>query len=164
MYKKLFFIIALPFFMTSCLKSSSSSDCNYTAPTTVAPATEIATLKAYLDANSLPYTQHPSGLFYKIVTPGSGATPVVCDNVTVKYSGRLTTSTTPFDSNATGVTFALGQLIIGWQIGIPLVQKGGSIILYVPPTLGYGAAGAGNGAIPPNSYLIFNIDLVDVTK
>jgi FKBP-type peptidyl-prolyl cis-trans isomerase FkpA len=161
MYKKLFFIIALPFMMTACLKSSSSIDCNYTAPTTVAPATEIAVLKKFLDDKSLPYIQHPSGIFYHIVAPGSGATPAVCNDVTVKYSGVIAGSSTPFDSNSTGVTFTLGRLILGWQIGIPLIQPGGSMILYVPPTLGYGASGAG-ASIPPNSYLAFTIDLVNV--
>ena len=121
----------------------------------------IANLKAWLDGNSLTYTQHASGIFYQIVAPGTGANPVVCSNVTVKYIGRLTTSSTPVDKNTTGVPFKLGQLITGWQIGIPLVQKGGSIILYIPPSLGYGSAGAG-ASIPPNSNLVFSIDLMDV--
>jgi hypothetical protein len=83
MYKKLFFIIALPFMIFACVKSAPSSSCGYNTPTAVAPANEIAALKTYLDANSLAYTQHPSGIFYRIVTPGSGATPGVCSNVTV---------------------------------------------------------------------------------
>lgn len=161
MYKKLFFIISLPFVIMACNKSSSSSSCPYTTPTDVAPAAEIATLKSYLDSNSITYTQHKSGIFYKIVTQGSGTTPGVCSAVLVKYSGRLTTTTTPFDQNTAGVAFTLGQLIRGWQFGIPLIQKGGSIILYIPPSLGYGTSGAG-ASIPPNSYLIFTIDLVDV--
>ena len=122
---------------------------------------KVFLLKAYLDANSLPYTQHTSGIFYNIVTPGTGTTvPGVCSAILVKYSGRTTTSTTPFDQNTAGVAFTLGQLIKGWQFGIPLIKKGGSIILYIPPSLGYGSAGSGT-AIPPNSYLIFSIDLVD---
>jgi len=161
MYKKLFFIISLGFVMVSCNKNSSSNGCPYTTPTDAASAAEISTLKAYLDANSLPYTQHTSGIFYNIVTPGTGTTvPGVCSAVLVKYSGRTTTSTTPFDQNTAGVSFTLRQLIKGWQFGIPLIKKGGSIILYIPPSLGYGSAGSG-AAIPPNSYLIFTIDLVD---
>ena len=157
-----FFMLALSIAMlASCNKSTNStSNCNYTASTAVASASEIANLKAYLDANALPYTQHPSGIFYKINTQGAGTTATVCSDVTVKYSGRTTSSTTPFDQNTTGVTFTLGQLIAGWQIGIPLIQKGGSIILYIPPSLGYGSSAS--GSIPPNSNLIFNIELIFV--
>lgn len=161
MRKKLLFMLAFPFLLASCNKTSTGDKCGFTTSTAVAGSAEIANLKAWLDANSLTYTQHPSGIFYKITTPGSGATPVVCSDVTVKYSGRLTTSNTPFDQNTTGVTFTLGQLIAGWQIGIPLIQKGGSIILYIPPSLGYGSAGAG-ASIPPNSNLVFTIDLLNV--
>jgi FKBP-type peptidyl-prolyl cis-trans isomerase len=159
MRKNLFFVLALPFLLfTSCNKSNSAGSCTYTTTTAVAPPAEITALRASLDSS---YIQHPSGIFYKIVTKGSGVVPVVCSDVTVKYVGRVTSSSTPFDQNSTGVTFTLGQLILGWQIGIPLIQKGGSIILYIPPSLGYGSTGAG-ASIPPNSYLVFTIDLVNV--
>ena len=65
-----------------------------------------------------------------------------------------------FDQNQAGVTFTLSQLILGWQKGIPLIKKGGSIKLYLPPSLGYGCNAV--GAIPPGSNLIFSIDLIDV--
>jgi FKBP-type peptidyl-prolyl cis-trans isomerase FkpA/FKBP-type peptidyl-prolyl cis-trans isomerase FklB len=51
-------------------------------------------------------------------------------------------------------------LIKGWQIGIPLMKKGGKATFYVPSELGYG--GNDMGAIPPNSILIFDIELIDV--
>ena len=86
--------------------------------------------------------------------------PTVCNRVTVRYSGRLTSGAV-FDSNLTGISFTLGQLIVGWQKGIPLIRPGGKITLYVPPSLGYGAAGA-PPTIPANAYLIFDIDLVAV--
>lgn len=158
MRTKLLLMLALLSVFAACNKSEK---CPYTTSSAVAPATEVANLKAYLDANSLPYTQHSSGIFYQVVTPGTGATASVCSEVTVKYSGRISSSATPFDQNSTGVTFTLGQLITGWQIGIPLIKPGGSVILYIPPSLGYGSAGSG-AAIPPNSNLVFNIDLVNV--
>jgi FKBP-type peptidyl-prolyl cis-trans isomerase FkpA len=158
MYKKLFFIIALPFLIAACNKSSSP-DCS--GPKDVASAAETAKLKTYLGADSLTYTQHPSGFFYKITTAGTGtASPTVCSAVLVKYSGRFTTSATPFDQNTTGVAFNLGNLIKAWQIGIPLLKKGGSIILYVPPSLGYGSGG-NPPRIPGDAYLVFTVDLVD---
>lgn len=160
MLKKVLFVLtlAMPLFFTACNKSQK---CQYTTTTAVAPAAEVTNLKAWLDANSLPYTQHPSGFFYKVNSPGAGSTASVCSDVTVKYSGRVNTSSAPFDQNTAGISFPLGQLIPGWQIGIPLIQKGGSIILYIPPTLGYGSTGSG-AAIPPNSNLVFNIELLNV--
>lgn len=158
MLKKFLFVLAFPFVFAACNKSEK---CPYTTTTAVAPAAEVTNLKAWLDANALPYTQHPSGFFYKVNMPGAGTTASVCSDVTVKYSGRVNTSTAPFDQNTAGITFTLGQLITGWQIGIPLIQKGGSIILYIPPSLGYGATGSG-AAIPPNSNLVFTIDLLNV--
>jgi FKBP-type peptidyl-prolyl cis-trans isomerase FkpA len=158
MYKKLFFIIAFPFLIAACNKSSSP-DCS--GPKDVASAAETAKLKTYLGADSLTYTQHPNGFFYKITTAGTGtASPTVCSAVLVKYSGRFTTSTTPFDENKTGVAFDLNRLIKGWQIGIPLLKKGGSMILYLPPSLAYGSQGS-LPTIPGDSYLVFTIDLVD---
>ena len=161
MRNKFLFILALPFLFTACKKSSSSGNCGYTTTTAVAPAGEIANLKAAMGADTLTFTQHSSGLFYKISSQGTGSVPGVCSDVTVKYSGRLINSSVPFDSNTTGVTFTLGQLISGWQIGIPLIKKGGSIILYIPPSLGYGSTGAGS-AIPPNSNLVFTVDLINL--
>jgi len=167
MYKKLFFaiIIALPFVISSCKKdSTTNNNCPFVAPTMVASASEIASLKTYLDTNSIAYTQLPSGVFYKINAEGSGTTPTVCSALNFKYSGTTIVNTTPFDAGT--ITYYLGNLIIGWQYGIPLIKKGGSIVLYIPPSLGYGAQAQGNPGtakyIPPNSYLIFTIDLLNV--
>lgn len=163
MHKKILLVLVLPLLLlAACNKSSSSNTCSYTAPTAVASAAEIASLKAYLDSNSITYTAHPSGIFYNITAPGAGTvTPGVCSYVTVKYMGRLLTTTTPFDQNTSGTTFQLGQLIEGWKYGIPLIKPGGSVTLYIPPSLGYGASGAGQ-AIPPNSNLVFTIELLGV--
>ena len=143
----------------SWCKKSSPEGCGYSESTLVAPASEVATLQAYITANHPTAIQHPSGLFYEITAPGSGANPSICSKVTVKYSGYLTTGA-KFDENLTGVTFSLGDLIVGWQKGLPLVKKSGSITLYIPPSLGYGNRPV--GSIPANSYLVFYIQLVDV--
>lgn len=158
MYKKLFIIIFLPFVMTACNKKSAASDCNSTG---VPNAAEIATLQTYLTNNSISATQDPGGFFYTIVTPGTGATPTINSNVTVRYTGKLLNGTT-FDSNTSsaGISFGLSQVIKGWQLGVPLIKKGGSINLYLPPSLAYGCNGT--GPIPGNASLIFTIDLLDV--
>ncbi|MEP7141897.1 MAG: FKBP-type peptidyl-prolyl cis-trans isomerase [Ferruginibacter sp.] len=162
MRNKLFFMLALPLILAACNKSKPDK-CPYTTTTAVAVAAETVNLKAWLDSRSLPYTQHPSGVFYNIITPGSGATASVCSDVTVKYIGSLTNGT-GFDSSykrdPSGSLFTLGGLIPGWQLGIPLIQKGGTILLYVPPSLAYGAVAY--GPIPANSNLVFKIELVNV--
>lgn len=146
--------------MVSCKKSTDNVGCTLTESGLVAPASEIAILQAYVAATYPAAIQHPSGFFYEIILPGTGTvTPAVCSNVTVKYAGYLT-SGLKFDENITGTTFLLGKLIVGWQKGIPLIKKGGSINLYLPPSLGYGNNTV--GSIPANSYLVFNIQLLDV--
>jgi FKBP-type peptidyl-prolyl cis-trans isomerase FkpA len=163
MRTKILFILALPFLLASCIKDEPNNTCQLTLSNAVAPASEIASIQNYLATNSITATQHPSGVFYVINNPGSTLTPSACSAVTVKYVGRLTSGTTFEDSNTNnpnGITFTLGQLISGWQIGIPLVQKGGSITLYIPPSLGYGPNAS--GPIPANSILIFNIELLNV--
>jgi len=154
------FVICL---FNSCSKDSDlNNTCSisgYDACAIKAPAAEIQAVKDYLAANSLTALEHCSGVSYIIDAPGSGATANPCSNVTVKYEGKLTNGTI-FDSNNTGVSFLLGQLIKGWVAGIPLIKPGGSIRLFIPPSLGYGSSAY--GSIPGNSILIFRVDLVAV--
>ena len=63
------------------------------------------------------------------------------------------------DSGNSSITYALGDLIVGWQKVIPKLKKGGKMKMYIPPTLGYGNQAA--GPIPANSILIFDIELVN---
>ena len=160
MMKKLLILGSLTVLFASCIKDAPDSGCPYKESSVVAPTSEITSLQNYITANRPAAIQHSSGLFYEILNPGTGTvTPGVCNTVTVKYSGYLTNGT-KFDENLTGVSFSLGQLIIGWQKGIPLIKKGGSINLYIPPSLGYG--NTATGSIPANSILIFNIQLTEV--
>ena len=146
--------------MSGCLKSNDGTNNNCVANNTGVPtAAEVASLQAYLTSNSLTATQHPDGFFYRIVTQGTGATPTLASTVTFKYTGKLTNGSI-FDQSTTGVSFVLSQLILGFRKGLPLIQKGGSIILYLPPSLGYGCSAT--GSIPPGSNLIFSVELTDV--
>lgn len=160
MIRKLLFLFATSLMLSSCTKTTSTRGCPYTNSTVTAPASEIAILQAWITANHPASIQDPSGFFYEITNRGTGSTANVCTSIYIKYSGYLLPSNFKFDENLTGTTFALGTLIIAWQKGLPLINAGGSINLYVPPTLGYGSVQAGN--IPPNSYLIFNIQLINV--
>ena len=116
------------------------------------------TLDQYIDANKISATADSRGFYYTIQAPGSGAKPTASSNVTVNYIGKLTNGNT-FDSGKE-VSFNLRDLIVGWQYGIPLIAPGGSITLYLPPSLAYGSRAVGD--IPANSVLIFTIDLVRV--
>ncbi|MFD2569482.1 FKBP-type peptidyl-prolyl cis-trans isomerase [Spirosoma soli] len=147
--------------ITSLLSGCQSADqapCDATPVTVKAPEAETTTLKQYIEANRINATADARGFYYTIQTPGTGPKPTVCSNVTVNYSGQLTTGST-FDSGS-GVSFGLNQLIVGWQEGIPLIAPGGSITLYLPPTLAYGAQE--QPGIPANSILIFKIDLIKI--
>lgn len=153
-----FAILALSIMLGAC-KKADSGGCNFSESSTVAPASEIATLQAYVSATHPAAIQHPSGFFYEITAAGSGASPSICSAVTIKYSGYLLNGT-KFDENLTGATFTLGQLIVGLQKALPLIQKGGSMNVFIPPSLGYGSGTV--GVIPANSNLIFVIQLADV--
>ncbi|RRO13435.1 peptidylprolyl isomerase [Flavobacteriaceae bacterium 14752] len=107
-----------------------------------------------------------SGLRYVITEENpDGEQPQAGDNVSVHYEGRLIDGTV-FDSSFKRnkpITFPLGQrrVIAGWDEGIALMKKGEKATLVIPPDLGYGPRGAG-GVIPPNAYLIFDVELVDI--
>lgn len=115
----------------------------------------------FIAKNNIAAIKHSSGLYYQILTPGSGNTTFTgSTSVTVNYEGRLLNGAV-FDKSATPLpTFTLGNLIPGWQIGIPLIQKGGKIRLIVPSTLAYKNTSP-SSAIPANSVLDFTIDLIN---
>lgn len=104
-----------------------------------------------------------SGLLYKIENAGKGETIKATDTVKVHYTGKLPSGKV-FDSSVERgqpVEFQLNQVIPGWTEGLQLVKKGGKIQLVIPPALGYGKQGAG-ASIPPNSTLIFDVEVLDV--
>lgn len=124
-------------------------------------AAEKDALRNHLTTSGLSATEDPRGFFYNISFAGTGtASPTVNSNVTVQYRGSLINGTV-FDSTTAGNnrTFPLGDLILGWQFGVPLIKKGGIVTLYLPPSLGYGCAS--QGVIPSNAFTIFRIELID---
>ncbi|HXU27498.1 MAG TPA: peptidylprolyl isomerase [Bacteroidia bacterium] len=104
-----------------------------------------------------------SGLRYIVEKEGTGASPLATNQVTVHYTGTLLDGK-KFDSSVDRgqpATFPLNQVILGWTEGLQLMKVGGKTKFIIPPTLGYGANGAG-GVIPPNAWLIFDVELLDV--
>lgn len=107
-------------------------------------------------------SQTDSGLQYKVLEEGEGAKPTADDTVTVHYRGRLLDGT-EFDSSYERdqpATFALNSVISGWTEGLQLMAEGAKYELYIPADLAYGPGG--NGPIPPNSALIFEVELLEV--
>ena len=105
----------------------------------------------------------PSGLQYKIVTEGEGASPKAEDTVTVHYRGTLVDGT-EFDSSygrGEPATFPVNGVIPGWTEALQLMKKGAKYELYIPAELAYGQRGAGP-AIGPNATLIFEVELLDI--
>jgi peptidyl-prolyl cis-trans isomerase A (cyclophilin A) len=103
-----------------------------------------------------------SGLLYKIEAEGSGANPMATNTVKVHYEGKFLDGKV-FDSSiqrGQPIEFALNQVIPGWTEGVQLIKRGGKIKLLIPPDLGYGKNGY-PGAIPPNSWLQFYVELID---
>lgn len=114
----------------------------------------------YLTNNNITATKTDSGLWYNIISQGNGPTPSLSSRVTVRYKGYLTNGTVFDETGSQSVSFFLSQVILGWQEGIPYIQEGGNIHLYIPSGLGYGSRSVGN--IPANSVLIFEVQLLDV--
>ncbi len=94
-------------------------------------------------------------------TVGDGDTVQPGDTITIQYTGALASDGTIFDASKAGnpAKFPLNNLITGWQEGIPGMKVGGKRRLYIPASQGYGASGSGS-LIPPNSDLIFDIELL----
>ncbi len=105
-----------------------------------------------------------SGLQYEYTKLGEGRKPQAGDKVHVHYIGKLTDGTKFDSSRDRGQPFAFtlgrGQVIAGWDEGIALLGEGDQATLTVPPALGYGSQDL--GIIPPNSTLIFEVELIEI--
>lgn len=117
-------------------------------------------IREYLADNNLDAIEHPSGVFYNITQEGNGEFPNARSKVVVTYKGYFLDGEV-FDETAPGdrLEIELTRLIPGWQIAIPLLSKGGAGTFYIPSRLGYGISGSGD--IPPNTVLVFDIELID---
>ena len=116
------------------------------------------------NANQDGVTVTASGLQYKILAEGSGDLPQATDTVKVHYEGRLISGSVFDSSIARGepVSFPLNGVIPGWSEGVQLMKVGSKFQFTIPSALAYGPAGT--GPIPPNSVLVFDVELLEINS
>ena len=123
--------------------------------------------EAFLEANKKKegVVTLPSGLQYKVIKEGTGATPSATDTVVTNYTGKLINGQV-FDSSVQRgepATFPVNGVIPGWTEALQKMKVGSKWELVIPSDLAYGERGAGQ-AIAPNSVLVFDIELLDIKK
>ncbi|SHL48426.1 FKBP-type peptidyl-prolyl cis-trans isomerase [Chitinophaga jiangningensis] len=129
-------------------------------------------IKEYLEKNKINATKNAEGVYVAVKEEGTGATPNAGDTVYVHYTGKLTSGKV-FDSSQDStlrpgmplepIKFPLGRgfVIKGWDAGLAGLKKGSKATLVIPSTLAYGLQGS-PPAIPGNSILVFDVQLVDI--
>lgn len=137
-----------------------AAGCGSDSPTAV--SIEQTTFDASLGVDLAHSTKLPSGLYYRDITVGTGTTLASGQRVGVQYSGALANGQV-FGSQAAPtppLSFVLGsgQVIAGWDQGLPGMKVGGRRQLVIPPELAYGSSG--RGPIPPNAVLVFTVDAI----
>ena len=152
MKKYLLLLAILVTVFSSCSKDSFD-------PAKQAAKDDVA-IQAYISANNITAAKDPSGVYYQVITAGTGAYPTTNSLITVNYTGKLLNGTM-FDSGSLH-SVALNTMIRGWQYGIPHVNTGGRILLLIPSALGYG--NATQGSIPANSVLVFTVDVTGISN
>jgi hypothetical protein len=124
------------------------------------------------DGTGLPQITYPDGLKYIDLTVGTGGLAHSGDTLTVHYTGWLSSTGVKFDSSRDrgtpfDVVIGKGNVIPGWDEGIPGMRVGGKRKLLIPSVLAYGTAGqtdttTGTTIIPPNADLVFDVELIGV--
>jgi FKBP-type peptidyl-prolyl cis-trans isomerase FkpA len=135
------------------------------------PLLSLAALPAHAQADALAAAMKEpgavktdSGLIYRMIQPGKGAKPVADDTVRVHYRGTLANGK-EFDSSYTRgqpAEFPLRRVIRCWTEGVQLMSVGAKARLTCPADLAYGDRNVGNGLIPPNSVLQFEVELLAI--
>ena len=154
------FAILIVCFVFSCLNSDDEPIVNNFDPLEQWNQENDAFQDYFAQNNLNPQFDSLQGFYFTIDSVGVGNNPNINSIVTVRYKGYLLDGTV-FDETmgSDSVAFSLTRVIRGWQLGIPKYQKGGKGTLFLPSFLAYGTQGS--GPIPPNTPLIFDVELLD---
>jgi FKBP-type peptidyl-prolyl cis-trans isomerase FkpA len=160
MKKNVGLLLTLVFLLGSCLKQDA-----------LGPSPEeqlkndLVIIDQYLASKSIVAQTDPDnyGVKYVVNVEGTGVKPTSSsDSVTVNYTLKLLPSESQIEKSSSPTKFLLANLIPGWQIGLPLIKEGSKSTFYIPSGWGYGSVQS--GAIPANSNLIYEIELVKVVS
>jgi FKBP-type peptidyl-prolyl cis-trans isomerase FkpA len=147
----------VPFIWGSCMMKESDDIPDFNEQL----KKDLETIDGYLAANNIQAQQDPEGFIrYVVYRDSSGTKPTIDSCVTANYSGKLLSNGVEFDKGD-NISFPLSSVIDGWKIGIPLMNVGDSITLYIPSGLAYGFYGY-PPEIPGNANLVFNVGLTKV--
>jgi FKBP-type peptidyl-prolyl cis-trans isomerase FkpA len=167
-------ILLVLLLFSACLSGCSKSN-DVPAQVRAQAAIDDKIITTYFKTNNLTASVVDSsgvstGVYYIIDTLGTGSSLYTSSTqVTVGYNGRVLTPEGTVGSifaqtNNFHPSFVLGQVIRGWQLGIPKVAQGGTITLYIPSKYAYGPFAQSQLGLPANAILIFNITVYSITN
>lgn len=114
-----------------------------------------------IEATNVIYDGNETGIYVSITDSSySDEYPTINSTVEVKYRGYYVDGTVFDESIDESITFGLSNVIVGWRIGFTAIAKGDKATILIPSLYGYGSGG--RGAIPPNTVLIFDVELIDI--
>jgi FKBP-type peptidyl-prolyl cis-trans isomerase FkpA len=158
---KLYWVAALS--ISSLLLAGCLGNNTVTDNTAQQFTTDTTAISQYLSLVAPDAIKTPAGVWYEIISEGTGYYPTYSDTITVNYVGKILSTGTVFDDKSTTAftVYSLSTLIAGWQVGLPKLREGTTARLYIPSGLAYGTGGA-NG-VPANSNLQFDITVKKVS-
>ncbi len=156
-----FYCLTAILLLAGCVKNEASNDA--LGMDSFGNAEDAAIIN-YLQANNIKATRDNSGLYYQIIQYGDSVHRIGLDNVpSIIYTRRLLNGTA-VDASLQATSFdgrKLKDHIVGWQIGLQKITKGGKIFLIIPSYLGFGNASLNGIGIPSNAILVCELQLVD---
>ena len=118
----------------------------------------------YINAQKSGVKVMPSGLQFEIIETGEGRSPLATSNVVTHYHGTFVNGDV-FDSSVdrgAPAEFPVNRVIAGWTEALQMMKEGDKWRLVLPPEIAYGERGAAGGLIPPNTVLVFEVELIEV--
>lgn len=148
------FLLSICFVITACQKEAIQHD------------NDIQLIKDYLTTNAISAIEDKaSNLYYSVYSESGDSIAPIRDNgitVEVKYKAYLLDGTVVYDTGNSSEKVELDKSLFGWQLAMPKMDIGDKMLLFLPSRLAYGEEGHGNGTIPPNAVLVFDIELIEI--